>query len=180
MTDSRSLSPAAEACLCRPYPSSQKGGSQLYMLATGLRTSIEYARQRPFLRAILAQDPRLLSCPRDPREREEPQRLLDYRALVEPLLERAIAMGEVRADLDPAQLARVIWLIHDGLVRAIFINRSAYSDALVETAIELLSVGLRVDSQDPPENSPDLERYWWYRGLRVSSAVGSSFLKCCM
>ncbi|MFV2073678.1 MAG: hypothetical protein ACC742_13630 [Thermoanaerobaculales bacterium] len=27
MTDSRSLSPAAEACLCRPYPSSQKGGT---------------------------------------------------------------------------------------------------------------------------------------------------------
>jgi len=27
MTDSRSLSPAAEACLCRSYPSSQKGGT---------------------------------------------------------------------------------------------------------------------------------------------------------
>jgi hypothetical protein len=27
MTDSRSLSPAPEACLCRPYPSSQKGGT---------------------------------------------------------------------------------------------------------------------------------------------------------
>jgi len=27
MTDSRSLSPVSEACLCRPYPSSQKGGT---------------------------------------------------------------------------------------------------------------------------------------------------------
>ncbi len=27
MTDNRSLSPAAEACLCWPYPSSQKGGT---------------------------------------------------------------------------------------------------------------------------------------------------------
>jgi len=27
MTDNRSLSPAAEACLCRPYASSQKGGT---------------------------------------------------------------------------------------------------------------------------------------------------------
>ena len=27
MTDNRSLSPAVEACLCRPYPSSQKGGT---------------------------------------------------------------------------------------------------------------------------------------------------------
>jgi hypothetical protein len=41
----------------------------------------------------------------------------------------------------------VSWLIHDGLVRAIFIGREAAkrseSDALVETAIELLSAGLR-------------------------------------
>ena len=27
MTESRSLSPPPEACLCRPYPSSQKGGT---------------------------------------------------------------------------------------------------------------------------------------------------------
>ena len=51
MTDNRSLSPAAEACLCRPYSSSQKGGTliaeEVHDLATHERRLEDPDTYRP-------------------------------------------------------------------------------------------------------------------------------------
>jgi AcrR family transcriptional regulator len=123
----------------------RKGGSVTEMLATASRTSIEYARDRPFLCAILAEDPRLPIRQAELEEREEPRRVVSYRASIEPLLEHGIKTGELRPDIDVSQVARVLWLIQDGLIRAIFVRRDsmANADALINESVEFVTAGLR-------------------------------------
>jgi AcrR family transcriptional regulator len=136
-----------------------KGGDVTQMIANAFRTSIEYPRKRPFLAAILAQDPRLLlhEHEEETRRRTEPQRLVAYRALTEPLLQHGIKTGELRPDLDVTQMARVLWVIQDGLLRATFVTHDSVADpdAMIEAAIDFVKAGLRNASAPAVTSSTD-------------------------
>jgi len=79
------------------------------------------------------------------RRTAEPRRLVAYRALTEPLLQHGVESGELRPDLDVAQMARVLWIIQDGLLRATFVTRDSVPDpdAMIEAAIDFVEAGLR-------------------------------------
>jgi AcrR family transcriptional regulator len=137
-------------------------GTTAEMIARAVRASIDHARNNPLLLGILAQDPRLL-LPR-PANGEPPRATVEkgYRALLEPLVRRGIERGDLRGDLDVARTAHAIWLLHDGLVRALFVGGADLpggwdaaeptsdehdethrpGDALVEATISLMSHGI--------------------------------------
>jgi AcrR family transcriptional regulator len=121
-------------------------GTIAEMIARAVRASIDHARGNALLLGILAQDPRLL-LPR-PANGEPPRATVQkgYRALLEPLLLRGVERGELRADLDVSHTAHAIWLLHDGLIRALFVGEPGadphQGDALVEASISLMSRGI--------------------------------------
>lgn len=116
------------------------------VLAESFRHSIEYVRGRPLLIALLAQDPGRLLGPREYRKDAERGRGISYNAMVVPLLKWGVATGEVRGDLDTHMMARLVWMVHEALVRALFVSREAISDAdadeLIETAVATLWSGI--------------------------------------
>ena len=122
----------------------EEGGNATEMIACAFRISVEYPLERPFLSAILAQEPRLLLHREEAETRDEPQRLVAYREFMEPLLMHGIRTGELRPDMDVAQVAQVLWLIQDGLLRAIYVARDTVrdSDRLIEGAIDFMKAGL--------------------------------------
>jgi hypothetical protein len=122
------------------------GGTVGQVLASSFRASIDYVRDRPLLVALLAQDPGRLLGPREYRKNAESGQVITYRAMAVPLLRWGLATGEIRSDLDPALMARLVWLVHEALVRALFVSRDAIAqedtDALIETAIATLWAGI--------------------------------------
>lgn len=125
------------------------GGSVCERIATALSASIEYARHNPVLRAILRQDPRVL-LPR--RSSGRPPHVEAYLTGLCRALEAGVTAGEVRADLDLANTAETIWMIHEGLVEALFVAGNERSDGaeLVAAAIGMVVRGLAPDAALAP------------------------------
>jgi len=109
-----------------------------------VRLSLDYVRANPLLRRIIAEDPGSL-IPGGLQGQLEFSR--GYRAGLEPLLARGVRSGELRRDLDVAHTADVIWLLHFGLTRELFVgaHRSSRADhdELVRSAVDLIVAGLR-------------------------------------
>jgi AcrR family transcriptional regulator len=109
-----------------------------------LAVSVRHARDNPMLGRILAQDPGSLI----PHERDDAAAFgRFYRDLLEPALDHGIGTGELRADLDVAHTAELIWLMHYTLIRELFVSpiggwRSDGED-LLRATIDLIVRGLR-------------------------------------
>jgi len=134
----------------------EAGGTIVHIIANTLRASIEHARANPLLCAILAQEPRL-PLPRDPQRIGSRTRVLDlYLSVLEPLLRHGVESGELRHDLDVPRTAYSIWLVHDGLVRSLFVESritdDQQADALVEAAVAMVSNGIG----DPVQSTPSV------------------------
>jgi AcrR family transcriptional regulator len=109
-----------------------------------LRISLEYVRDNPLLRRIIALDPGALI----PGGRESQVAFArQYRASLEPILARGVRRGELRRDLDVPHTVEVIWLLHFTLTRELFVgpNRIWRADAeeLLRSAVDLVVAGLR-------------------------------------
>lgn len=121
-------------------------GSVTETLSRALRRSIEYARRNPFLRLLLAQDPGLLLPARIDSDEVEPLQRA-YRDLLEPLLRHGVETGELAPDYDPSDLGRVIWLMHESLIRTLFVDASAADacaeSSLVDSMIRMIEAGIR-------------------------------------
>jgi AcrR family transcriptional regulator len=119
-------------------------GSIADALGELLRISLEYVRDNPLLRRIIALDPGSLI----PGGRESQVAFArQYRASLEPILARGVRRGELRRDLDVAHTVEVIWLLHFTLTRELFVgpNRVWRADAeeLLRSAVDLVVAGLR-------------------------------------
>jgi len=109
-----------------------------------LRASFRYAQANPILRAILAQDPRLLL----PRRKNVDDAILDkYRADLEQLLRLGMEREEVRSNLDPKHTAESIVLLHSALILELFVaatqRPSDQQEKLVEATIALILNGIQ-------------------------------------
>lgn len=111
-------------------------------LARLLRTSIAYVEEHPLLRSHLAQDPAVYLGP----TAEGAEFVAAYLEAVTGLLELGVRSGELRADLDVARTAELVWHLHFCLVRELFVTplRGARRDGLdlVEAAVRLLASGV--------------------------------------
>jgi AcrR family transcriptional regulator len=118
--------------------------SPMELIVSGLRASVAHVSEDPILRGILAQD--LSEAVLPDQRRKRGKLIAQYITTTQMALEAASARGEIREDLDFAQLAELIWMIHDGIVRASWAaSRGKDCPAtpdLVETAVELIQVGL--------------------------------------
>lgn len=114
-------------------------GALRAMVATTLR----YARSRPILRALLGDDERVVILGGD----ELARRAIDaWRARLVEILERGVASGEFRADLDVSSTADVLRAMQLGLIDRMHRPGGPVdvrSEAHVDAAVELLLGGIR-------------------------------------
>jgi len=110
-----------------------------------LAASVRYARSEPLLRRILMQDPGSLSGADQATDVAAFGRF--YRDRLEPVLAHGVRTGELRADLDVAHTAELIWLLHFTLIREIFIGTRhalrADADDLLRATVALVVAGLK-------------------------------------
>jgi AcrR family transcriptional regulator len=109
-----------------------------------LAVSVRHARANPLLRRILMQDPGSLV----PHQRDDVAVFArHYRDLLEPVLVHGVETGELRADLDVARTAELIWQIHFGLIRELFLGPHEGwrpdGDDLLDAATALVVAGIR-------------------------------------
>jgi AcrR family transcriptional regulator len=120
----------------------QEDGTVATALAAMHRASIEYARDHPLLRnlvnpeAMIALAPHLRPLTR--RSQEE------WRVRLVALLERGIASGELRSDLDAQRVADVIRLLHMAFLARLFEPDPIIlaSSELIETSVKVLHGGI--------------------------------------
>ncbi len=115
--------------------------SVLEAIANMHRRALQYAREHPMLRALLALDPIVLnSVGAEPMRRA----MQDFRARLTRAVARGIASGELRADLDPARLADVVRLLHMGFLERVLEPEwiDATDPALVEASLQVLFHGI--------------------------------------
>ncbi|HVS65948.1 MAG TPA: TetR/AcrR family transcriptional regulator [Thermoanaerobaculia bacterium] len=108
-------------------------------IAVLMRSSIAYARSHPVLRTILVLDDRLLV------DKDLLRRSMDgWRGRLVALVERGIAAGELRADLDPGHAADTIRLWHLSFLDRIYTETmiEVGDPALLEESIGVLVRGL--------------------------------------
>jgi hypothetical protein len=115
-----------------------------FYIVDELRASFRYAQANPILRAILAQDPRLLL----PRRKNANDPILEkYRADLEQLLRLGMERAEVRSNLDPKHTAESIVLLHSALILELFVastlRPSELQENLVEATIALILNGIQ-------------------------------------
>ena len=114
----------------------REAGDTREAIAILMRASIEYARSHPVLRTILVLDDRLLV------DQDLLRRAMDgWRSRLVALIERGIAAGELRDDLDPGRAADTVRLWH-----LAFLDR-LYTQTLIEVGDPALleeSVGVLV------------------------------------
>ena len=119
-------------------------GSVADAIGDVVAVSVRHARDNPLLGRILSQDPGSLV----PHERDDVAAFgRYYRDLLEPVLAHGVKTGELRAGLDVAHTAELIWLMHFTLIREIFVGAvggwRSDGEALLRAAIELVVEGLR-------------------------------------
>ena len=121
-----------------------EGGSVAEGVARVLAVSVQHAREKPMLRRILSQDPGRLV----PHEREDVGAFARrYREVLEPVLAHGVEAGELRSDLDVPHTAELVWLIHFGLIRELFVGPAdgwrADGEHLVRATVAFVVAGLR-------------------------------------
>jgi len=109
-----------------------------------LAVSVRHVQENPLLGRILSQDPGSLI----PHERDDLTAFgRYYRELLEPVLAHGVKARELRADLDVAHTAELVWLIHFALIREIFVSARggwrADAGPLVAAAVSLIVEGVR-------------------------------------
>lgn len=109
-----------------------------------LAVSVRHARENPLLGRILSQDPGSLI----PHERDDVAAFgRYYREMLEPVLAHGVKSGELRADLDVAHTAELVWLVHFALIREIFVGvRGGFrsdGEGLLGAAVDLIVGGVR-------------------------------------
>ncbi len=109
------------------------------------RASIQYALRQPLLRRILERDAYLLLATVDAPAREAMER---WQAELATLLERGVASGELRADLDIDRTVDVIRLLHLSYLERLFEQDDIdTSDSeLIDAGIALLLDGMTARS----------------------------------
>ena len=113
-------------------------------LARVLRASIHALRRNPLLRRILTQDLTTLL----PQERENAVAFVRrYTDRLEPVLAHGVRTGQLRAGLDTAHTAEVIWALHAALAPGLLVGPDGTwrpdGDALLQSAIDLVIHGIR-------------------------------------
>jgi AcrR family transcriptional regulator len=119
-----------------------EGDSVAASIATMHRASIEYARDHPLLRSLVNREVAIALAPHlRPQARRTQER---WREGVIALIERGIASGELRRDLDAARVADVIRLLHMAFLDRLFdpdpINVT--DPELIETSVKVLQGGI--------------------------------------
>lgn len=111
------------------------------------RAALRYARNTPVVRAILAQDPRLLLTGRsDVLQRP----LAEWRERLIELLHRGVASGELRSDLDVDRTASVVQVLFLGFIDRIFVYGSIddSDQGLVDATVDLMLYGVCASRPD--------------------------------
>ena len=108
------------------------------------RRSVDFCRMHPLLPALLREDPELqLSRTRTAGR----NRVVPHRELVASLLERGIAAGEFRADLDVAATADILCQLQSDYSGRAFRNDDQFPDdpRIIDAAVALIhaAVGVR-------------------------------------
>lgn len=114
-----------------------------------VRNTLLYARTRPMLRAILAEDTRVVLMGQG-----EPGRraIEEWRRLLIDVLERGVTEGELRADLDVPHTADVLRALLVGIIDRMHRRDGPIdvsSEAHVEAAVALALYGLGADGRGP-------------------------------
>jgi AcrR family transcriptional regulator len=120
----------------------QDHGSVAGALAAMHRASIEYARDHPLLRSIFNRDAAMAVAPHlRPLGRRSQEA---WRERLVAFIERGIASGELRTDLDPHHLADVIRLLHMSFLDRLFDPESinVTSPELIDTSVKVLQGGI--------------------------------------
>lgn len=130
-------------------------GSVADAIGEAMRLSFEHVNATPLLRRILAQDPGTLT-PGGTAGIAAFAR--GYRTHLEPVIARGIREGELRADIDVAHTAELIWLLHFTLTRELHVgphaNVRADADALVRATVALVVAGLREPAERTAKRKP--------------------------
>ena len=109
-----------------------------------MTASIRSVRRNRFLQRILTQNIATLL----PQERENAEAFVRrYCERLESVLAHGVRTGQLRADLDTAHTAEIIWAVHHALSPGILVLPSgewrADGDALLASAIDLVIHGIR-------------------------------------
>lgn len=117
------------------------GDSALEAIAVMHRASIDYARKHPVLRTILIRDERLLLSQDDEPVRQSTE---GWRRRLVAVLERGVASGELRADLDVEAMADVVRLWHLAFLDRLYAESliDVTNEQLIEASVEVLKQGL--------------------------------------
>jgi AcrR family transcriptional regulator len=120
----------------------QEDGTVATALAAMHRASIEYARDHPLLRNLVNREAAIALAPHlRPLARRSQE---EWRVRLVALLERGIASGELRSDLDAQRIADVVRLLHMAFLDRLFdpdpINVT--SPELIETSVKVLHGGI--------------------------------------
>jgi AcrR family transcriptional regulator len=124
------------------------------VLAIGFRVSLEFARQSPFLRSVLAQDPRVLLS--GAREGIVRAAVLRYRARLVAQLRDGVAAGELREDLEVERSAEVIQLLNMAFIDRLFRPGSidVYDERLIDATLEVIFHGIARGPRRGRRSSP--------------------------
>jgi AcrR family transcriptional regulator len=120
----------------------QDDGTVAGALASMHRASIEYARDHPLLRSIFNRDAAMAVAPHlRPLGRRAQEA---WRERLVALLERGVASGELRSDLDPHRVADVIRLLHMSFLDRLFDSDpiNATNPELIDTSVKVLQRGI--------------------------------------
>ncbi len=111
-------------------------------IAAGFRVSLEFARRNPFLRGVLAQDPRVLLS--GAREGIVRAAVLRFRERLLAQVREGIAAGELRPDFDPELAAQVIQLVNIAFIDRMFRPGSIDVDdeRLIAATLDVLFHGI--------------------------------------
>jgi AcrR family transcriptional regulator len=109
-----------------------------------IAASIRAVRRSKLLQRILTQDFRSLL----PSERDNAIAfVVHYCRRLEPVLAHGVRVGQLRADLDTAHTAEIIWALHHALSPGILVLPNGEwrpdADALLQSAIDLIIHGIR-------------------------------------
>lgn len=118
-------------------------------LAAWLHVNIADARRRPLLHAMLAEDASPLLADF---EVAAERAMEEWRGKLAALLERGVASGEFRADLDVPATAEVLRAMQVGMMQHLFDDKpylDVSGDHHLRAATELLLAGLRAPALPP-------------------------------
>lgn len=108
------------------------------------RTTVEYAREQPLLRALFQLDMLVLIGTNNQAVRDSMER---FREALQLGIERGVHTGEIRADLDPKRINDVVRMLHMALVDHVLNPEwiDGVDESLVSTSLEVLFRGIAAE-----------------------------------